>query len=171
MGWKGLDVERQSFKMAQPLIDEIGPNLRIVGDGFINEFLQERGADSVVRHNTGKTLYLEVKGARKTYPSIFIEAVQHRETGNDGWIHSLRSDLLLWVYCDTGTGYLMKVDSLLRYYKSHQQNLHYIEPEGLMTGGYLVGWDILMSECGSRNIQRVNLNETDHYHQLLMLGL
>lgn len=174
MSWIGRDVERDALRIAQPLINELGQSVPMVGEGQITLDLQQRGVDLIVAHEvSGLPLFIEIKGSRKTYKSLFVETVQHRDTGNDGWIHTLQSDLMVWVYTDSKTGYIIKIPNLRRYYHQNKDKLHFVEPPDTKTIGCLIPWEILLSEAGIGPVaaQYIDFREADHYEQLLMMGL
>lgn len=54
------------------------------------------GGDIIIQMKDGKYLSFELKADRTKWPNIFVEEWSNKSTGRKGWLHTLKSDKLIY---------------------------------------------------------------------------
>lgn len=76
---------------------------------------QRRGVDRIIQLTNGKTLYVDEKKRRQSYPDFFLEFISVDRTGAPGWIEKdLAIDFLAYAFIDTRRAYLLPWEPLRR---------------------------------------------------------
>jgi hypothetical protein len=155
----------RAIDMAKPLLQQMSYNGVVQEINGTDDFtidLQRRGADMVLFQEPGKALFVEVKGANKTYKTAYIEVIADTRTGKLGWFYDIDSHLLIWVYLDTGRAHIIKVEpfkawatGILDTYPSAHQKAY---KQGNDTIGRLIPWKHIAWGIGPENFGTVYLD-------------
>jgi hypothetical protein len=96
-------VGNQGVLELLPLIDQEAFQGRFIltDKGNISEFLQRSVGDVLINCKNQKVWSIEIKTEKKTTGNLFLEMWSNRSRLTQGWMYSLKSDILWYYFQDT----------------------------------------------------------------------
>lgn len=96
-----LGIEAQGLQVLQPYLEAVSFQGRYVVVGE-NLEAQTKGWDIFLQAGPDRSLTMDMKVVKKTYPCLFLENYSNRNQGKLGWMHEGQMDLLGYLMLDSG---------------------------------------------------------------------
>lgn len=160
------EIGQKGIRLAMPLLQLLGQPTEMTGNHPITLTNQKQGVDIFIKHRlTGQPFYVEIKTEQTWSENLFVELLQNVNTGSPGWFYTVKSHLLMWVFLDNPSGYLMRTNPLQKWVKQNWDKHYIFRPKGLMSVGLCPSWLSVSCGIGPENAQEWHLFDSVDNHQ------
>lgn len=157
MADKYSEIGRQAIESVTPILQAVSYNNTVFSPtgSTLEPDLQRMGIDLLFWSSPDRLLTVEVKGTPKSYTSAFLELSADLYRNRPGWMFTVKSDLLIWVYLDDGIVYMMAFHQLYNWYMDnyHRYELRQQLQHDTQTAtfGCIIPWRDICIGLGKRH--------------------